>query len=355
MSKRFQRGFTLVELLVVIAIIGVLVGLLLPAVQAAREAARRMSCSNNLKQIGLAIHNYHDTYTAVPPMRDREDAMHSSSWNTQDYSWRTRILPYIEQSALYDQIDFETQHWWGSTNPMTEIVRGTVVPTFRCPTDPGNGGVTWTDSTGATHTGSPGSNSYAGTNYFACSGPDSRIRWNATGLGMFDAYRNYHSSYPRAKHKSFRDVTDGLSNTIAIAEGIMGFPRQAGNADIRGDATYQAQTTGDVGDLIATATDNGCPQTGSHHVSSRSRGNSWMRGYEPCDMAFTTLMVPNSDLWDCNTTSNQLMYGARSLHSGGVQVTAGDGSVHFVSDSIDFLLWRALGGTYDGVVASFDE
>ncbi len=130
-----SRAFTLVELLVVIAIIGVLVGLLLPAVQAAREAARRMQCSNNMKQIGLAMHNYHDTFRSLPPgSRYRRGG---TRWVT---NWRASILAFLEQAPLFNSLNFETGCFAGATNSATfsggnEILSGLVLPVYRCPSN----------------------------------------------------------------------------------------------------------------------------------------------------------------------------------------------------------------------------
>ncbi len=345
-----HSGFTLVELLVVIAIIGVLVGLLLPAVQSAREAARRMSCSNNLKQLGLALHNYHDTYTAIPPARNRDDTIYGADWNTQTISWRARILPYIEQSALYENVDFSIPHWWaGSQHPNSNwnIVAPAVVPSFRCPSDGGNGNVNWVDPNGNRRSGHPSNVNYASTNYFACNGPDAQLRWNGQGLGMFDGIR-YQNARNSGSTKAFRDVIDGLSSTIAFSESVIGHPRVNENPTAGAGANYTAQAN------TYTATDNTCPNGPPSSHSTNARGNSWLRGYSPDDLTFNTLMAPNSGLWDCHRNSNWAMYGARSLHTGGVQVTVADGSVRFVSDSIDLVQWRALGGTSDGVEANFE-
>lgn len=350
MTTRKRDGFTLVELLVVIAIIGVLVGLLLPAVQAAREAARRMSCSNNLKQLGLALHNYHDTSNAIVPARNRNEQIWPQNWNTQTISWRARILPYIEQSALYENVDFDIPHWWsGGQRPNSnwDIVAPTVVPTYRCPSDGGNGNVNWTSPSGVQIQGHPSNRNYATTNYFASVGPDSRLRWDGLGLGMFTGYR-YRNARRPGSTSAFRDVTDGLSNTIAFSEGIIGHPRVNVNADVTGSRSYVNQAN------AVTADSNGCPDGPPSTSSTNARGNSWLRGYSPDDLTFTTLMAPNSGLWDCHRNSDRNMYAARSLHPGGVLVGVGDGSVRFVSDSIDLAQWRALGGSHDGAVANFE-
>ncbi len=361
MKTKKRHGFTLVELLVVIAIIGVLVGLLLPAVQAAREAARRMQCSNNLKQIGLALHNYHSTYKAVPPLRDRHDKVNPaiSDWNTQNYSWSSRILPFIEQPGLYEKIDFSLHAWYAGAqrpNKVYDEVNPTVVQAFRCPTDPGTGASIWFDSTSVRHSGSPSHLAYAPMNYFASTGPDSRLRWNKEGLGFFDAIRSHAtSSSIKARYRKFRDVLDGLSNTVAVSEGVIGHPRLQANSTMRSTRSYKAQTTGAVGDLIATSTDNGCPMTGNADTNSgRARGMTWLRGYSPNEVAFNTLMVPNSKLWDCGLNSDRNMYATRSLHTGGVQSLMGDGSVKFVTESVDFLTWRAVGGIGDGETIDMD-
>jgi type II secretory pathway pseudopilin PulG len=339
---------------VVIAIIGVLVGLLLPAVQSAREAARRMQCSNRLKQIGLAIHNYHGAFNAIPPLRDRHDAVNPniSNWNTQNYSWSSRILPFIEENALYERIDFGLHQWWAGAqrpNRVWDEVNPSVVSSYLCPSDPGTGASVWLDSTTAKHSGSITNAAWAPTNYFASTGPDSRLRWNGQGVGFFDGVRSHATnSGVNAKFRKFRDILDGLSNTVAVAEGIIGHPRLNINSTMRGNRGYEQQTIGPVNDLIATAEDNGCPATGNPDTNStRGRGNTWLRGYSPNEVAFNTLMVPNSKLFDCGANSDRNMYGARSLHTGGVQVLLGDGSVTLVTDSVDFLTWRAVGGIGD--------
>ncbi len=347
-SRRSRAGFTLVELLVVIAIIGVLVGLLLPAVQSARAAARRMQCSNNLKQLGLAIHNYHDTMNAIAPLRDRDDTIYGSDWNTQIISWRARILPYMEQQPLYDQVDFEVPQWWaGSQRPNSNwTIAPVVVSTFRCPSDGGNGNVNWTDPSGTKRRGHPTSASYASTNYFACTGPDAELRWNGRGLGFFDGIR-YQNASQRGSTRDFASITDGLSNTIALSEGIIGHPRINANpsAGAPGNYTAQASTYTQLDNLCA-----GGPSTSS----TNARGNSWLRGYSSNDLSFNTLMTPNSNQWDCHANSNWAMYGARSQHSGGVLIGVGDGSVRFMSETVDYATYRALGGSFDGDVAKFD-
>ncbi|QDS92871.1 Type II secretion system protein G precursor [Roseimaritima multifibrata] len=355
MKRRSHEGFTLVELLVVIAIIGVLVGLLLPAVQAAREAARRMQCSNNIKQLGLAVHNYHDTMNAIPPLRDRDDTIPGDSWNSQIISWRARILPYMEQQAIYDQVNYSIPNWWSSGNRPNSNwdIAPIVISSFRCPSDGGNGNVNWTDISGARNTGHPTSSSYATTNYFACIGPDSVLRWNGTGLGFFDSIRR-QSATIRGATRDFGAITDGLSNTIALSEGVIGHPRLNVNATSSGSGNYTAQLA------LFSSTDNLCvdPNPGSGTSSSTStgnaRGNSWLRGYSSNDLSFSTHMSPNSKLWDCHANSDRAMYAARSQHPSGVLIGVGDGGVRFMSETVNYDTYRALGGSFDGIPAQFD-
>lgn len=335
MLRRLRSGFTLVELLVVIAIIGILVSLLLPAVQAAREAARRMQCGNNLKQIGLALHNYHDSYKYFPPARTRTtgSTVQPNSWQTNNVGWLARILPQIEQGPLYNQINWS--FWDGQNQPLP---RGTAVPAFRCPSDPGKGGYPWVDkATGTRYTGSALVADSAPGNYVACIGHGS-VMANANTTRGFLADASFAMNTGRGTGLiSMADFLDGTSNTVAVSECIIGHPRRAMNSTLR--ATPDA----------VTASANGCTP-GALSSGAAGRGISWFRGYEVGQFAFTTLMTPNSNLWDCGSNSNDMMMAARSVHPGGVQAVMTDGSTQFFSQTIDFNTWKFLGGSKDGVV-----
>ncbi len=221
-SRPLRRGFTLVELLVVIAIIGVLVALLLPAVQQAREAARRMQCSNNLKQMGIALHNYHDTHGAFPPACVKEK-IGDGSGNEQALLWSGLILPQIEQGALADQIQgkgFQLNWVDGGQNEQVLRVK---LPAYECPSSPDSSEL-WTDeisgdqriterprgSYGAVVTGTVGYNidqrEVNGENkHHMDDGIPNHVRHN----GAFS---------PQNRSTSFRDITDGTSNTLMIGE-----------------------------------------------------------------------------------------------------------------------------------------
>jgi prepilin-type N-terminal cleavage/methylation domain-containing protein len=333
-KRRF--GFTLVELLVVIAIIGILIALLLPAVQAAREAARRSQCSNNLKQIGLGLQNYHSIYKAFPMIRVR-DSRCNPVWRSNHINWGARILGQMEQTPIFDRIDWEVWPGWGAPNnanpegPLRQRIAA-----YRCPSDSGDGRVTWKDPTGTTRTGGSPHGAYGHTNYVACIGDDYVIRSRArANRGMFfeARWRNQRTD----EKVNIASLRDGTSNQLAVSECIIGFPH------ILGHGSRPPRNQCDQ--------DNGCMGVGNYRTNNndtRQRGNSWFRGYFPASMAFTTLMVPNSRLPDCGQYSGEAMFAARSFHPGVVQAVMADGSTHSFSETIDFATWRWLGNKSDG-------
>lgn len=362
MSKKTRSGFTLVELLVVIAIIGVLVGLLLPAVQAAREAARRMSCSNNFKQIGLAIHNYHAAHGMLPRHSTGTwNNTASSGWvrenthNSGSLSALVGMLPFIEQQALWEQISNPSTDGgsWPAMGPHPSLGGGrenykpwrTETPSFRCPSDPG--------------TGAPAAGR---TNYAVCIGdawhdtPYVRpIQWE--GTAPFTVVSSSKSTQDRVargmfvfrQFKQFRDVLDGLSNTIAMAE----IATDLGDLDNRTklNKTLDATTT-NPGALTGCRSQidpqrpsfwcNGtnCPLptgpggTVSASSSQDDRGMQWMGSY----LANTSVMTnlgPNKELCVDRWGEGGGGHTASSRHQGGVHVLMGDGAVKFITDSVD--------------------
>ncbi len=202
-SRLGRRGFTLVELLVVIAIIGVLVGLLLPAVQAAREAARRMSCSNNMKQLGLALHNYHDTHGKFPP---------GVIWGpgkapyTQPYhhTWNVMILPFMEQQPLYDSVNLDLPIWG-------QPIVSTPLAALRCPSDGGRWEISETSDIAVTNY--PGTEGY---HWHPTGSANGGAPWNSYA-DPFTKTCDIQGIFAQTKTRRMSDVTDGLSNTLVIA------------------------------------------------------------------------------------------------------------------------------------------
>ncbi|QDV85910.1 DUF1559 domain-containing protein [Planctomycetes bacterium TBK1r] len=362
-----RQGFTLVELLVVIAIIGILVGLLLPAVQAAREAARRMSCSNNFKQIGLAIHNYHSAFKQIPTNGTgtaRIDGMPNQSNNSNRLflSWLVPVLPYIEQQALWDQISnpnrsatpgqtvAATGGVWPPMGPCPWQTRYipwvTQVPAFRCPSDPGQALA-------------PGQ--LARTNYAANLG-DAVDRSNNGGrndFGFFgnrrDRDENWAVQRARAAQRGFfwnrnemkfRDVLDGLSNTIAAGEVVTSGGKREVKADFVRNITAMQGPNNTIlipaGCKAGPHIDPDRPQFYDETATvsgslSQSKHARWAdsRAYYS---AFHTILPPNNA--NCVTANNDgnhsgVISTAGSRHSGGAHVLMGDGAVIFMTDSVE--------------------
>ncbi|MGL4942133.1 MAG: DUF1559 domain-containing protein [Thermoguttaceae bacterium] len=334
MSKRTftccrQGAFTLVELLVVIAIIGVLVALLLPAVQAAREAARRMQCTNQLKQLGLAIQNYHSTWKALPNMNNRvigktaTGADSAASW----YSVQFMLLPYIEQAARFENA---LQPLAGAdirVFVVADVERGHMapIPAFVCPSD-GNA-----SQTGVQYKSNSSDNAQTPTteavriarNNYMYSIADNMVSNNAVSSADRVPFSNWNT---------FSSITDGTSNTVAWSEAV--------TADMVG--TQQIKSG--VARLATMANPSLCHNiprdqtkfTGTP-LASIARGNAYFLMF-PGFTAFNTVLPPNSP--SCVTGSQSILsgtgvYSASSNHSGGVNVARFDGSVSFVSDTIN--------------------
>ncbi|GAA5506335.1 DUF1559 domain-containing protein [Novipirellula caenicola] len=329
--RRRRAAFTLVELLVVIAIIGVLVALLLPAVQAAREAARRMSCSNNLKQIALAVHNYESTFKVIPAMTG------SSSFSVQ-----ARVLPYIEQAGLSDLINFEEPllvgpAWMARFNPKQRDAITSVVPTFLCPSDVGDPNFATVFADGSE--GTCGGLSYM---FSYGSGTDTHYddRYRTDGMVWTDSWAG------------FRDCLDGTSNTVLIAETVLG-DQTSGVSEATPEGPHRrianwGSTTGNVapnpgflddGTLISNPDlDTIYPARITSY--SGNRGQSWIRGV-PYATVINGYMTPNHRIPDIGIHGRGF-FASRSYHSGGSMHAMLDGSIHFLTDSIDRDLYHAL-------------
>jgi prepilin-type N-terminal cleavage/methylation domain-containing protein/prepilin-type processing-associated H-X9-DG protein len=307
---RRQAAFTLIELLVVIAIIAVLIGLLLPAVQKVREAANRMKCQNNLKQIGVALHNYHGTYGSFPQSRTMP--------NGASFSAHSRLLPYMEQDAVYKLIDV-TVPWSDAKN---ELARATVVPSFICPSD-------------LLNTVPP---DLAPTNYRANEGT-SLVMW----YGVSDADK-VNSSMPPPNGPFYvngpykiGDITDGTSNTAAFSEHVVGDFNQAIVTEM-GD-TFKPDTYPDTPDKAMAD----CQATDIQDLSKQGYSNvgaPWLYGYHSTTSYWHS--APPG-FRSCMYPPKRIMTTANSRHTNGVNVGFCDGSVRFIANTIDVTTWRALG------------
>ena len=333
MIARPRRAFTLIELLVVIAIIGVLIALLLPAVQTAREAARRAQCQSNLRQLGLAIHNYHDAHQVFPPGR-------MCNFNVPGegrcYSAYAHLLPYFDQTHVYDMINFAFSPEQGATTPgvpENTTVLNLCIATLLCPSD-------WL---GDKLQGDSGVHSYplcTGTTY-----PLSpRNPWGLKVTGVF-----FENSSVRA-----RDIADGLSRTVCISENIIATPGSSiwdGVTPENGFVLTLGNTNAPPNGPGLTDYDAQCTSPGL--ALQRTRGSRWLYG-APGHSMYNHHRPPNDTRMDCrgglphSSRSDpywkelSLSVAAHSKHPGGVNVLHCDGSVAFVDSAISLPIWRAL-------------
>ncbi|HWL07384.1 MAG TPA: DUF1559 domain-containing protein [Planctomicrobium sp.] len=317
-SSAARAGFTLIELLVVIAIIGILVALLLPAVQQAREAARRSQCKNNLKQIGLALHNYESTYGSFPI--GFIDTINTTTGGNQDsgWSWHAFLLPYLEQAALYNQIDFRYHPWGISANTTLgnlEVVTKPL-PVFSCPTDP-------KPPTHGLHvaphpTGDGGIPNVATSSYCGVVSPFDGGQCVVSGTTMVTDPRNT-GVFGINVARRVRDVTDGLSNTAAVGEVTWGKAYYGGQS--RNNTLY-----GILQRLGGAMCQNVGPSLLNSDVDGASNDEeSWATPYHVLRAMHKKLNGPTG------------AFAHRSFHSrhtGGAHFLMLDGSVRFVSENV---------------------
>lgn len=286
-DSRARIGFTLVEICVVIAIMGVLIAILLPAVQQSREAARRITCSNNLRQLGIALHNFHSTHQRFPP--GRGDPIPGV------FSLHAFLLEYFDQAA--------TAH----------------ISMLRCPSDPLADGV-------------PGS-VFGPTNYAANAG---------SGLKQYGSLMDSDGVFFKGSRIGLRDITDGSSQTVAMSERLNG-PGVQSSSTIEADTQrlmLEIPGGDDTKPTICTSSSAG--------DTYRERGAKWILGNYG-NTIYNHYYLPNEPTWDCmNLQQQKALVAARSLHLGGVTVLLCDGSVRFVSDSIDLSTWQSLATRQSG-------
>jgi prepilin-type N-terminal cleavage/methylation domain-containing protein len=364
----FPKGFTLIELLVVIAIIAILIGLLLPAVQKVREAAARAKCTNNLKQIGLAVHGFHDSFGFFPTAGNADGRPFSSgpyTNNGEGTSWMIYILPFIEQGAMYNRLTFTGDSGWtdNDTQPNSSaknninLAKDVVIPIYVCPSNPKTPLVANSCNVAG------GSIQVTRSSYVSIAGAVDRLDVN----GIFRETRNTTSAswssdfgitswggiiVPGYSGIRMSSLTDGTSNTLMVSENadFMSYRNTANGPDIRADEGQ------------FTVTGNGIFR--GHNGGGRD-GNGNMRSMREDSDArgqlFTTIRyrVNQKTGWVVNqnngvTNTRWQSEGANtplvSAHSGGVMGLNGDGSVTFVRDSIDLLVLARYGTRDDGGV-----
>jgi prepilin-type N-terminal cleavage/methylation domain-containing protein len=375
-----RQAFTLIELLVVIAIIGVLIALLLPAVQQAREGARRMQCRNNMKQIGLALHNYVSSFNVLPPGRMTPDIykngavsngytsysltnvpLGTGAWNGT-WSVHGHILGFLDQQQAYDALNYNTTLSGVMLDPSGNIVNPNYTAfistkgAFLCPSDPFAGGGPGGENNYRANFG--GSTPYAGGQIR----PDNTVGGITGGDGAFTI----------GKGLRLAEFSDGLSQTAMFAERTKGTANFSvpGPSDMWGVFNVTLTLTDKVAD--ANMIYNACQQAPStsvfyqqgRYAASPGFGLQFSDGWSYSWYVATLynhVATPNWVGSDCGVGSNisdvpseHALVSARSVHPGGVQVLLGDGSVQFASDSISLAVWRALGSRNGGETVGAD-
>ncbi|WP_417384047.1 DUF1559 domain-containing protein [Gimesia sp.] len=310
--RRTPQGFTLIELLVVIAIIAILIALLLPAVQQAREAARRSTCKNSLKQIGVALHNYHDSHQSFPPgyiARNVTSGLDSTTETGTGFAWGVMLLPFLDQAPLYNQLNLNLDC---TVSPNIGLATS-AIPIFRCPSDTNQGVFTVTD----------GSNNYSlsSANYAGIYGYGSLTDKPGSPTDKGILYRN--------SNIKIRDITDGPSNTIVVGERSHQHQFVGAASVIQADTTWYAavpNVTRPAGMSMASMTEG----PASLILGHVGQGGMMQMHHPP------------------NTTNHIANFSSK--HEGGAHFLLGDGAVRFLSENMNYDTFRHLGTINDGNV-----
>ncbi len=366
MARSSRAGFTLIELLVVIAIIAVLIALLLPAVQSAREAARRIQCTNNLKQIGLALHNYHTAADSFPPGAALNGVAAVpglyASWEP-NMSAQAMLLPYIEQAPVYYALNFNFGAEYDLGMNSTGVL--TIIAGYLCPSDPNAGKRINTN------------------NYYACMGTTTDYMFtpgvaggaNWMGTTPNVTFTGTTGLFAQAVSCGLNQCTDGTSNTVAFAESLMGDsmatsvwgPVTTPPSKYRGNMVFGADPADDLNRphdafanpaLVMAILEN-CNimfQSTSTNIGD-DHGYRWAIGITGYTL-FNTIQTPNDarfpfsacrlDGDPLNYPDSGFAYGSSSAHPGGINVCFADGSVKFIKDSINRTIWWSLGTKGNG-------
>jgi prepilin-type N-terminal cleavage/methylation domain-containing protein/prepilin-type processing-associated H-X9-DG protein len=363
--RRPRHAFTLIELLVVIAIIGILIALLLPAVQKIREAAARMSCSNNLHQMGLAAHNFESAYGYLPP--EHGTALINGVWYSNDASPQALLLPFVEQANKYNQFDFNHKTWNDTDLVTGAFVKGPSglginlpariqdIPIFLCPSDGS------TTRRGAYQVNTSDLTYPEGRlNYLACLGTTSTFATSGPGAGIFCP--GTVTSGQQLKGTAITAISDGTSNTAMFAEVMRTTDTWPHTSGARTN-TVVILESGDLSKLYP-GTD-----ADARAIPSCATGANWNSSISYAGLEFdrdlwattfyTHTLPPNwnrrvstgNQQYNCGDTNIAHFHvAASSYHTGGVNVGMADGSVRFVRDNIDFFAWQSIGTKAGGEV-----
>jgi len=331
---RFRSGFSLIELLVVIAIISILIALLLPAVQQAREAARKTQCKNNLKQLGIALHNFEGSNQRLPVGAESREFPSNPMHPHNFYRWSVlaHLTPFLDQTNAYRSINLDVPLFAPPSfdvSPQNRVAAGLLVSVFLCPSDQGR---PVSEGFGVGKLGP--------TNYAGCTG---------TGKGGGTPFKDegVDGTFFINSDTKFSDFLDGASNTIVMSESTLGTGDESTT-----DPAFVQNSPDTVYRTVfgAPLSEGGCGGATHWNLSNR-RGFMWVNGEYRCTL-YNHFYAPNSKTPDClgfslskDPAKRFTGYGwraARSHHIGGVNVLVGDGSVRFVSDTINLAVWRGL-------------